>query len=303
MADSLGRIGRTFGNYVEPTDNGWGELLTADDLRYTYLFGIDPVAQNAQKHQFTDEQFKYYLNEAIGDFERFLTIDIFRRRRISSAHVEEDKFPNLTQEYGELWSGDVTKYNEEEDLYDFDPSLWSNFGFIKLRHRPVIQIESLDLRAVTQNVVFNVFDLDWVRLQKKSGQVNIYPKGGTRFGPYQAVTGSQFWGFYGHYPQGFAVSYRSGYISASAVDTGLRDTIAKWACIHALDSIGDGLLAGFSSQSVSIDGLAESFSSTQSATSAYFGARIKQYVDQVNMWLKRNRYKYSNLPMGFVGSG
>ena len=74
----------------------------------------------------------------------------------------------------------------------------------------------------------------------------------------------------------------------------------KWASIKALASVGDGLLAGFSSSSISLDGLSESFSSTQSATSAYFGARIKQYQDEIKEWLKTNRYKFSNIPLGFI---
>jgi hypothetical protein len=107
--------------------------------------------------------------------------------------------------------------------------------------------------------------------------------------------------FGGRYPDAFEFDYTTGYKTAEFVPDDLRGVIGKWAVIKALASIGDGLLAGFSSQSVSLDGLSESFSSTQSATSAYFGARIIQYKDEIKQWLKDNRNKYGIIPMSFVG--
>ena len=59
-------------------------------------------------------------------------------------------------------------------------------------------------------------------------------------------------------------------------------------------------MAGFSSSSVSLDGLSESFSSTQSATSAYFGARIASYIKQLEKFVKNNKNKYDNIVIGFA---
>ena len=103
------------------------------------------------------------------------------------------------------------------------------------------------------------------------------------------------------YPNGFEFDYTTGYESSKFVDRGLRDVVAKWAAIQTLATVGDGLLAGFSSSSISLDGISESFSSTQSATSAFFGARIKQYIDDVDKWLSRNRYKRGAIPISFTG--
>lgn len=65
-----------------------------------------------------------------------------------------------------------------------------------------------------------------------------------------------------------------------------------------LNIIGDGLMSGFSSSSLSMDGLAESFSSTQSATSAYFGARIKEYKDDIDAYIKVAKQHFGHVAMG-----
>jgi hypothetical protein len=57
-------------------------------------------------------------------------------------------------------------------------------------------------------------------------------------------------------------------------------------------------MSGFSSSSLSMDGISESFSSTQSATSAYFGARIQVYKDDIKKYIEENKYKFGFKPMG-----
>ena len=47
-----------------------------------------------------------------------------------------------------------------------------------------------------------------------------------------------------------------------------------------------------------MDGLSESFSSTQSATSAYFGARIKVYQDEIEDYIQQNKNKFGHMIIG-----
>jgi hypothetical protein len=110
------------------------------------------------------------------------------------------------------------------------------------------------------------------------------------------------WILLGHrFPDGFEVDYTTGYPKSDFVPGDLRQMIGMWTAVYALDAVGDGLMSGFSSSSVSIDGLSESFSSTQSATSAFFGARIVSYTKKMEQWYKKCRYKYAPIPIGFVG--
>jgi len=59
-------------------------------------------------------------------------------------------------------------------------------------------------------------------------------------------------------------------------------------------------MAGFSSSSLSMDGMSESFSSTQSATSAYFGARIQQYHKELDPFIEDTRRKFGHIALGSI---
>jgi hypothetical protein len=96
----------------------------------------------------------------------------------------------------------------------------------------------------------------------------------------------------------YAIDYDVGYETSDDIPMDLREAIGKNAAISLLNIIGDGLLSGFSSSSLSLDGMSESFSSTQSATSAYFGARIKVYEEELREYLKAARNKF-----GFTQAG
>ena len=96
----------------------------------------------------------------------------------------------------------------------------------------------------------------------------------------------------------YSIDYDAGFETSDDIPKDLREIIAKQAAVSLLNIIGDGLMSGFSSSSLSMDGLSESFSSTQSATSAYFGARIKEYKDDISNYIKQNKYKFANMPIG-----
>lgn len=261
------KIGYSFGNYSAPP-NEWGKALTADDLRYTYLFGIDAIANDVNESEFSDEQFGFFIESAVGDFERWLTMDIRRRVYKTSPSSSLIQSPE--------WREGVD-YTDEEDSYEFDPKEWQNYGFLQLRHYPILSVERAVMYSPLKGEVINLLDRNWVRIHKQFGQLRFFPTKGIPYGPY--AISAMPWILLGHrFPDGYEIDYTTGYKSSDFVPKDLRQMIGMWAAVYCLDSIGDGLLAGFSSQSVSLDGLSESFSSTQSATSAYFGARIVSYT-------------------------
>lgn len=289
------KIGYTFGNYSPPTGE-WGKVYTADDARYTMLFGIDCIGSDIARSEFTDEQFDQLILEALSEFENYLTMDIRRKKYMT---FEGQSNSGLVR--SRLWRAGVD-YTDEDSSYDFDPQQWSEFGFIQLRHWPLISVERAVWLSPVKGEIMNMLENDWLRLHKQFAQIRMFPKGGFTYGPY-SVYGPLWTGMGAkRYPGAFEFDYTTGYESSDFIPDGLRSAIAKYATIKALAVVGDGLLAGFSSQSISLDGLSESFSSTQSATSAYFGARIKQYRDEIKEWLERNRYKFSPIPISFVGA-
>lgn len=289
------KTGYTFGNYSPPPGE-WGRVYTADDMRYTMMFGVDSIGSDIAQSEFTDEQFDQIVLESLGEFEGYLGMDI--RRKVYKTFQSQPMDGHVR---ARVWREGVD-YTDEDDPYDFDPQEWSQYGFVQLRHWPLIRVHRAVWLSPVQGQIIDMVESKWLRVDKQFGQVRMFPTQGVTYGPFSVY--GQLWSGMGarRYPGGFEFDYETGYENSDFVPEGLRSTIAKYATIKALAAIGDGILAGFSSQSVSLDGLSESFSSTQSATSAYFGARIKQYSDEIKEWLERNRYKYSPVGISFVGA-
>lgn len=285
------RIGYSFGNYSAPP-NTWGKALTADDLRYHFSWGVDMVASDELGSEVEEEQLDFCIENAVSEFEHHFDLDI--KKRIYKTEPAD----SLIQ--AEKWI-DGVDYTNIEDPYDFNEGQWRNYGFIQMRHRPIISIESAGLFSPWDQRVIDI--IDWLRIYRKSGQVAIFPRGQTLSGVGYAGTGvvaAWPYVFGASYPQGYKFDYTTGFKNSDFVPKDLRNAIGMLATINLLGWMGDGLLAGFSSASVSLDNLSESFSSTQSATSAYFGARIKSYIDQLKEFVKHNRLKYGNVPLGMV---
>ena len=285
------KIGYSFGNYSAPPGE-WGRVVTADDMRFTFVWGVDMKASDVGASEVDDEQLNFVVENAMAEFEHHFNIDI--RKRVYKTE------PASSLLRSPVWREGVD-YTDEEDPYDFDPNQWDNYGFLQLRHHPLISVEDAGLYSAWGQKILDINA--WLRLYKKSGQIHIYPKGATLYGIGYVGTGlvaawPQLFGR--RYPHGFRIDYTTGWPSSDFVDRDLRNAIGMLGTVNLLNWMGDGLMAGFSSSSVSLDGLSESFSSTQSATSAYFGARIKQYTDYLKKFCEKNRLKYGNVPMGFV---
>jgi hypothetical protein len=188
-------------------------------------------------------------------------------------------------------------YDEEESYYAFRRERIQRNGMITTRKRPVISMSRLDLFSRTEKIFsfLNNSTLDKTKVIIRFFNRPLMPGDTTRainnaILPYGADTrNSQLF---------YAIDYVAGFESADSVPDDLRAAIAKMCAIEVLNIVGDGLLAGFSSSSLSMDGVSESFSSTQSATSATYGARIKEYREELEGYIKANKLKFGNVPLG-----
>lgn len=272
------RVGYFFGNFQSDTI-----ILTPDDIRYTIFWGQDLVASN--EDEFTDEQIRYRIKLATADWEKWLRFDI--TKKILKCDPDSSLIKGV-------------QYDEEVDPFPFKAMEWMNRGFVSLRRCPVISIEQALLLSPTGEAVQDI--TTWARLEKKIGIVYFWPKMDSVFES-QGVLAHNLLGAWGRglddYPEGFKIDFTVGHSSMAHIPEELRGIVAKWAGVYLLDEIGDGILSGFSAASNSIDGLSQSFSSTQSATSAYYGARIKSYIDEMKMFWDRNRMAY-NVPMSCI---
>lgn len=280
LCGTQGPIGYTFNNYETP-EGLWGDIVTPDDIRFTYLWGTDLKAANGQS--FDDEQIRYFIKSALSELSRQLNITI--EKKIIKCNAKKR---NLTKN---------VDYNIDEDYYRFNWDKIARYGKITTRLRPIIDVERISLKGriglshdITDNIEIDK-NKGVIMLLKRPLKPSLTKRNiSNSIGMYGDETVSPYL-FY-------EIDYVAGYENSDEVPDDLREIVAKIAAVSMLNVVGDGLMSGFSSSSLSMDGMSESFSSTQSATSAYFGARIKEYKDDIDRYIKANKRKFTNIPMG-----
>ncbi|MDR0475050.1 MAG: hypothetical protein LBH43_15425 [Treponema sp.] len=279
---ATGPMGWSFGNY-QPPPGQWGEICTPDDLRESWIWGTEFRATNGKT--FSDAQIRYFVDLAVAEMERVLNITI-KKVRVR----------------GEPESRGMVKgqdYDVDESLYEFKYMKIQKYGTIVTRKHPIIKLHGLNLLNwfVPNQDLLSTTIVDRTKGVLKMLKRPIKPNE-TSFGiqtalnPYGREQLNPFM-FY-------RVDYDAGFETAADVPLDLRSAISKSAAIALLNSIGDGLMAGFSSSSLSMDGMSESFSSTQSATSAYFGARIQQYHKELESFIEEVKRKYGHIAIGSI---
>ena len=271
-------VGWTFRNYIVPVDQ-FGEILTVDDMQLYYLWGISLTASNGVP--WTDAQTQTSVEWAVYQLEKKLNIDIFPREYFcddeQNVAVEESKFV----------------------IKDFPyPNRRQRRFLVMLRKRPVQEVTRFDFFSPVDTKILNL--LPWLRLDKRSGKMWYYPKQGqlqtfAGYGwPWNLILETI------NYPDAFHIDVKTGYKDAELIPEDLRDIVGKIAAMKLLNVIGDGLLAGFSSSSIGLDGMSESFSSTQGVENAFFGARIGVYQKEIDAYIEENRNKYGNFRIGSI---
>lgn len=274
-------IGYSFNNYKAPSGS-WGTVITPDDERYTYLWGTDFKATNGT--YFTDEQIQFFIDAATSEMERLLNITI--KKRVIKSQLSTDGLKKGTD------------YDEEESLYDFSRRKIQRYGMIQTKRRPIIKVTRCDL--INRGGYNNMDLLSSAIPDKKQGVIKFLKRPYITDNTQNSISNSlRRYGQEEMQPHLFyAIDYEAGYETSDDLPNDLRQIIAKVAAVSLLNVIGDGLMAGFSSSSLSMDGISESFSSTQSATSATYGARIKEYKDDIKDYIEKNKYRFGFLPIG-----
>jgi len=273
-------VGFSFGNYKAP-EGSWGDVITVDDLRYTYLWGVDFRASNGAS--FTDDQIQFYIDDALSQVERELKITI-KKTRVA---CEPDRRG--------LKKG--KDYDFADEYYIFKRERIQRTGMIHTRKRPLISVSRCDLYSRNEKIVPL---LPSSRLDRPKGRIEFLNRP-LRQDPSSRAVETAI------YPYGadtmernlcYIIDYVAGYETCEDVPKDLRQIIGKVAACSLLNIIGRGLMSGFSSSSLSMDGMSESFSSTQSATSAYYGADIKEYKDDIDRYYAENKMKFGHIVMG-----
>lgn len=167
-----------------------------------------------------------------------------------------------------------TRYVDElHDYYQGDTR--GGFTMFLLDHYPIIEIEKVALKLPGKGTTESEYDLENTSLHKESGQLMLQggPKLRTDF-----------------VPDAFRMTYTAGF-EKGKVPGNIRELVGKIASYGPLNIAGDLVGgAGLAGSSLSIDGLSQSITTTNSSTNAGFGARLllyrKEVKDQIDTVLR-----------------
>jgi len=243
------------------------KLPTVKSLTSDYLFGIPLVDEDG--NEYPKSNIESWIARAVGWCETQLQIKIA-----------------------------PTTIKLESHDYHIDE--YQSFCYIQLYQYPVISVESL--MATYAGVEIMSFPQDWIQIYKESGQLQLVPTTGSLsqvlMGQGSGMLLPLITGRLSNMPHLFKVSYTAGFEDGS-IPANIFDLISMKACMGILNIMGDILLgAGIASQSLSIDGLSESITTTQSAENSAYSARIRQYEREIKAQLPELKAFYKGLRLG-----
>lgn len=254
------------------------DIMSIDELKEVYLFGID-LTDDAG-NPMPDTLMAYYIINAVDWLEKKLDIPILPR-------VYED---------------------ERHDYYreDYNKYIWMN-----LLRSPVIGIEEVRLVLPGEQVV-QVFERDWIHIQRHDGQLQLVPGTGTAGTILLGASGAWIPLIYGSnrfIPDAFRVRYEAGFGKPRSCDAVtvrdpdydtvpriIKELVGKIASFGPFNIAGDLIVgAGIATTSLSIDGLSQSVGTTSSATNSGYGARLVQYSKEIKDQIPSLRRYYKGI--------
>jgi|WetSurMetagenome_2_1015567.scaffolds.fasta_scaffold90233_2 hypothetical protein len=240
-------------------------IMSVQDLKDIYLTGVDLTDDRGTA--FPDVMFEWSIKFAIEWIQKELDILV--------------KPTSLVERY---------------DYYRRDYEEWM---FLRLRQCPVISVEKVALVWPANQEVL-VFPTEWISVVKDCGHVNIIPTS-TGISQVLFTAGGSFLPLLAqgrdYIPNAIEVTYTAGF-EAGKLPMDIREMIGIKASFGPLNIAGDLLGgAGISSQSVSLDGVSQSISTTSSPSFAGYGARLLQYEKQIKTLLPLLRRYYKGIRM------
>ena len=199
-------------------DVSWN-AVSVSSIKNKYLFGID-LSDN-EGNPLPEELLIHYLNSAVEYIQNLLDIVISE-----------------------------TEFTERHDYIRND---YQNWGFIQLDHNPVKEVKRLTLMYGDKRSV--EIPLDWIQLDKLTGQITLFPSAGSANSLIIGQTGMLF-GFQSQWdyaPSLWEVEYVAGFDeNDKSLPLGLMtEAIYKRAACGILNVWGDLIIgAGIASQSV-----------------------------------------------------
>ena len=304
------RVGTSFGNpdyessYHAPN---WGYILTADELRYDYLFGNELVSQTGNQ-TIENHTLLTHISRSIELWEKELNFDILPRMR---RYRDPDNRGNILNNFNrDLSQEDIDRLNlmdqrqkgilftSEGTEYDYNRKMSKQYFYLKLDHAPLERVVGIKLQDPMRKDYVDMTP-DIISHEGLESVLEYYPRNTAFYGTNIPLIFTQYMKYpYDRFPNAVKVDYDTGFINASMVPGDLIENIGKVAAMITMAKFGDGKTSALAGGSSSFNSISESFQTTLSATSAMFGARIKQYQDEIKEWMKENKQKYQRTLIG-----
>jgi hypothetical protein len=235
--------------------------FSAQDLRDKFLSGLP---NNFNGASITDDTIEFYIQSAMQQLESYLGLKLSRQI-----------------------------ITEKLDYYLDD---WANYGAMKVTYPVVIPVALSGYLGQIKQVDY---PNEWlsakessdgksysrtVRLMPTAGQLNYQNSFSLAFGSFSPQL--NWWRANRNIPNYWQIKYITGFPN-DIIPSDILQVIGMIAVIPILGIISDmysgtqGLGFGVSSKSISLDGLSQSVSSFASGDKSIFGARVKQYVEQL----------------------
>ena len=122
------------------------ERFTIDELREFYLFGID--LSDPDGKPFPDRLIAHHLNSSLAHLETVVDI------KVSKTLIQEN--------------------------HDFYMSDYANWGYLRLFRKPVMRVTKLVMMYGNNESL--IIPLDWVKLDRMAGTINLFPSHGSASG-------------------------------------------------------------------------------------------------------------------------
>jgi len=229
-------------------------------------------------------------------------------------HLIDTKIPYAEQQLGIAILPRIIA-NERHDYYAND---FMHYNYIQTYERPILQVNSVEMMYNNQRL--EKFPTSWLKVYTRTGEVEVNPavivgdssvmNGGEAYmNGAQAISSAPLWGLPGIastdvVPQALQYTYVAGMLPPTRrgitrdweVPLDLVQLIAKYVLRELLEIWGDLIIgAGIAGESLSVDGISESTTTTQSAMYTGGAARIKLIDDTIASLEQglRNRYGYN----------
>lgn len=243
-------------------------IMSPEEVMAFYFYGVNIQSKDGSK--LDDQTILMYIQSAQSEIEKYFDIKLFWQLITASRDYYKDDyyqgFPNIPTEFPVRESRALIGFINGVKQVEY-PEAW------------------LSNRTSSDNTYYRA--------------MHVVPNGATVAGSADVILLGVYSqrGYMGYrtIPNYWTIQYDTGY-KYNEIPSDLLNMIGMMAAIPLLAIAGDLILgAGIASQSLSIDGLSRSISSTSSATNSGYGSRIVEYRKSIKETVDRLRMYYKNI--------